>query len=175
VRYRKINRATESGEISRRKTTARNKTGAGTWICGRRGQRLGVYEAPRRRRLIDLTSRIPQPLTIYTDCVPPSQRIHTSAEGTKRKNCQSSLQKKKNITKPRWRVRFDIHARLNPLSPEKIGLSIKWRRQADLVVPSRISLCTITKMLGQTLQMHLLLKSWYKTRLHTSRDENKMY
>jgi hypothetical protein len=31
----------------------------------RGGQRLGVYEAPRRRRLIDLTSRIPQPLTIY--------------------------------------------------------------------------------------------------------------
>lgn len=31
---------------------------------------LGVHEAPRRRHFIDLTSRIPQPLTIYTDCIP---------------------------------------------------------------------------------------------------------
>lgn len=31
---------------------------------------LGVHEAPRRRRLIDLTSRIPQPLTIYTERIP---------------------------------------------------------------------------------------------------------
>lgn len=48
----------------------------------RREQRLGVYEAPRRRRLIDLTSRIPQPLTIYmrTVCATAIENPHFRRE-----------------------------------------------------------------------------------------------
>ena len=100
VKSRKINRERiEPGNEGKNIVTQDNcQEQNGTRIY-RRGQKLGVYEAPRRRRFIDLTSRIPQPLTIYTNWVPPLQRIYISAEReNKRGRTANHHCKKKYIT-----------------------------------------------------------------------------
>jgi len=118
VKSRKINRERiEPGNEGKNIVTQDNcQEQNGTRIY-RRGQKLGVYEAPRRRRLIDLTSRIPQPLTIYTNWVPPLQRIYISAERENKRGRTANHHCKKKIYHNRP-VRFDIYAWLNPLSPE---------------------------------------------------------
>lgn len=106
ISLREINRerlesGSEPAEISRRKPTARNETGAGMRIY-RRGQRLGVYEAPRRRRLIDLTK--PNTAATYDIqqlCATVTQRstCPRRERERRRKDRQSLLQRKKRTTR----------------------------------------------------------------------------
>lgn len=110
------------------------KRGAGTRIY-RRGQRLG--------RLRGATTTAPhrsdQPNTaatyvIHRLCATVTEDLHIRREdeGDREKDLPVITARKKNIphAKPLRRVeRFDIHARLNPLSPER-DRSVGWQRQA---------------------------------------------
>ena len=133
MKSRKINRERiEPGNEGKNIVTQDNcQEQNGTRIY-RRGQKLGVYEAPRRRRLIDLTSRIPQPLTIYTNWVPPLQRIYISAERENKtgRTANHHCKKKSQSTCTFWYLRV-----VKSFKPWTIGLStVKWQRQTDFAI-----------------------------------------
>lgn len=126
------------------------KRDAGTRIY-RGGQRLGVREAPRRRRLIDLTNRIPQPLTTYTNCV--SQDLHVCGKNERERTASHYCEKKERTTRETSATRFDIRARLNPLRPRKVDLLNGGDKRISLCLVYRVGTPIIIKMLGQTFQL----------------------
>lgn len=72
-----------------------------------------------------------------------------------RKNCQSLLQKKKLTTREISATRFDIRARLNPLSPERpiCQLLNGGDKRISLYLVYRVDMPIIIKMLRQTFQL----------------------